>query len=56
MISTTSYLVTKDQSYAPAWRIALGAWVAAFGVGLFTLAAIWAGALVRGHDPGMALG
>ena len=33
---------------APAWRIALGGWVAAFGVGLFLLTAIWAGALVRG--------
>ncbi len=32
---------------APAWRVALGGWVAAFGVGLFLLAAIWAGALVR---------
>jgi hypothetical protein len=32
---------------APAWRIALGGWVAAFGVGLFLLTAIWAGALVR---------
>jgi hypothetical protein len=33
---------------APAWRIALGGWIAAFGVGLFLLTAIVFGALVRG--------
>ncbi|WP_163260438.1 hypothetical protein [Caulobacter sp. 17J65-9] len=32
---------------APAWRVALGAWIAAFGVGIFLLTAIWAGALAR---------
>lgn len=32
---------------APAWRLALGAWIAAFAVGLFLLTCIWAGALVR---------
>lgn len=33
---------------APAWRVALGGWIAAFGVGVFLLTAIWAGALFRG--------
>ena len=33
---------------APAWRVAMGGWFAAFGVGLFLLTAIWAGALARG--------
>jgi hypothetical protein len=32
---------------APAWKLALAGWVAAFGVGLFLLTCIWAGALIR---------
>jgi hypothetical protein len=32
---------------APAWKLALGGWISAFGVGLFLLTCIWAGALLR---------
>jgi hypothetical protein len=32
---------------APSWALALGAWIAAFGAGLFLLTCIWSGALLR---------
>jgi hypothetical protein len=31
----------------PSWALALGAWLASFGVGLFLLTCIWGGALLR---------
>ncbi len=48
---------------APAWRVALGNWIGAFGVGLFLLTAIFLGAVIRawpqlsaGGDPLGGLG
>jgi hypothetical protein len=44
----TQWRAVYGVANAPAWRVALGGWIAAFGVGLFLLTAIWAGALARG--------
>jgi hypothetical protein len=57
-----AWRVVNGVANAPAWRVALGNWIAAFGVGLFLLSAIFAGALIRawsvlsaGGDPLSAL-
>ncbi|HEY3814679.1 MAG TPA: hypothetical protein VGL66_15775 [Caulobacteraceae bacterium] len=42
-----AWRVVYGVANAPAWRIALGGWIAAFGVGMFLLTAIFLGALVR---------
>lgn len=50
MVPMRSWRAVFGVVQAPSWRLALGAWMAAFAAGAFLLACIFSGGLVRGWD------